>query len=75
MFSSYTLFDQLSEELSAGEGSPSSIVEVGDVKFQAYINGKFRNVILEDALHTPGLRSNLISVSKLEDYQEWQGYG
>jgi len=31
-----------------------------------HINSKTRNIILEDVLHTPGLRSNLISVPKLE---------
>jgi len=66
MFSSYTPFKKPSEGLSADEGSVFSIVGKGDVKFQTYINGKIRNIILEDVLHTPELRSNLISVSKLE---------
>jgi len=52
--------------ISAGEGSVFSIIGKGDVKFQTYINGRVRNIILEDVLHTPELRSNLISVSKLE---------
>jgi len=33
MFSSYTLFDQLSEGLFADEGLVFSIVEKGDIKF------------------------------------------
>ena len=66
MFLSYTLLEKPSEELSAGEGSVFSIVGKGDIKFQTYINGKIRNIILEDVLHTPELRSNLISVSKLK---------
>ena len=67
MFSSYIPFEKPSEGLSAGEGLVFSIVGKGDVKFQTYMNGKTRNIILEDVLHTPGLRSNLISVSKLEE--------
>jgi len=66
MFSSYTPLINPSEGLSAGEGSVFSIIGKGDVKFQTYINGRVRNIILEDVLHTPELRSNLISVSKLE---------
>jgi len=66
MFLSYTPFERPSEGLSAGEGSVFSIVEKENVKFQMYINGKTRNIILEDVLHTPGLRSNLILVPKLE---------
>jgi len=66
MFSSYTLFEKPSEGLSAGEGLVFSIVEKGDIKFQTYINGKIRNIILKDVLHTPELRSNLILVSKLK---------
>ena len=66
MFSSYTPFERPSEGLSAGEGSVFSIVGKGNIKFQMHINGKTRNIILEDILHTSGLRSNLISVPKLE---------
>jgi len=66
MFLSYTSFERPLEELSTGKESVFSIVGKGNVKFQMYINGKTRNIILEDVLHTPGLRSNLISVSKLE---------
>jgi len=66
MFLSYTPFERPSEGLSAGKGSVFSIVGKGNVKFQTHINGKTRNIILEDVLHTPGLRSNLISVPKLE---------
>ena len=66
MFSSYTPLVNLSEGLSAGEGLVFSIIDKGDVKFQTYINGRVRNIILEDVLHTSELRSNLISVSKLE---------
>jgi len=66
MFLSYMPFKNLSEELSANKGLVFSIIGKGDVKFQMYINGRIRNVILKDILHTPGLRYNLISVSKLE---------
>jgi len=66
MFLSYIPFERPSERLSIGKGSVFSIVGKGNVKFQTHINGKTRNIILEDVLHTPGLRSNLISVPKLE---------
>ena len=66
IFSSYTPLVNPSEGLSAGEGSVFSIIGKEDVKFQTYINGRVRNIILEDVLHTPKLRSNLISVSKLK---------
>jgi len=66
MFLSYTPFERPSEGLSAGKGSVFSIVGKGNVKFQTHINGKTRNIIFKDVLHTPGLRSNLILVPKLE---------
>jgi len=66
MFSSYTPLVNPSEGLSAGKGLVFSIIGKRDVKFQIYINGRVRNIILKDILHTPELRSNLISVSKLE---------
>jgi len=66
MFSSYTPFERPLEGLSADEGLVFSIVEKGNIKFQTHINGKTRNIILEDVLYIPGLRSNLISVPKLE---------
>jgi len=66
MFSSYTPLVNPLEGLSVGEESVFSIIGKGDVKFQTYINGRARNIILEDILHTPELRFNLISVSKLE---------
>jgi len=66
MFLSYTPFERPSEGLSAGKGSVFSIVGKENVKFQVYINGKTRNIILKDVLYTPGLRSNLILVPKLE---------
>jgi len=66
MFSSYTPLVNPLEGLSVDEESVFSIIGKGDVKFQTYINGRARNIILEDVLHTPELRFNLISVSKLE---------
>jgi len=42
-----------------------AIVRRGNVDVSCTMNGVTRKITFEDALHTPGLQSNLISVSKL----------
>ena len=42
-----------------------AIVRRGNVDVNCTINGVSRKITFEDALHTPGLQSNLISISKL----------
>ncbi|KAF7768676.1 hypothetical protein Agabi119p4_7919 [Agaricus bisporus var. burnettii] len=50
---------------SAGKGSTFLIEGAGEVGFFTPLDGAPTKIILFDALHTPQLRSNLISVSKL----------
>ena len=51
--------------LAAGKESTFKVLGRGKVKFQADVNGTNRTITLDNVLYTPGLRSNLISVSKL----------
>jgi len=51
--------------LAAGKESTFKVLGRGKVKFQADVNSTNRTITLDDVLYTPGLRSNLILVSKL----------
>ncbi|KAF7778932.1 hypothetical protein Agabi119p4_3277 [Agaricus bisporus var. burnettii] len=50
---------------SAGKGSTFVINGAGEAEVYAPLNGALARIVLSGALHTPHLRSNLISVSKL----------
>ena len=52
--------------LSAGKESTFEITKKGRVEFLTEVNNAQRKIIFDDALHTPGLRSNLISVLVLD---------
>jgi len=51
--------------MSAGKNSIFDIIEKGKVEFETSVDGKTRKVSINDILHAPNLRSNLISVSQL----------
>lgn len=65
LFSSYTLLNKPVIGLGAGQDSTFQIVGTGSVIFESITDGKTRKITLDKALHTPNLRSNLISISKL----------
>ncbi|KAJ3552616.1 hypothetical protein NP233_g12841 [Leucocoprinus birnbaumii] len=65
LFSPYAPFPSAQTGLSAGRDTTFDIVGKGAVKFMTAIGGVNRKVTFEEVLHTPNLRSNLISVSKL----------
>jgi len=53
--------------LAAAKESIFNVTGKGKAKIETYVNSTNRNITFEDALHTPELRSNLISVSKLAE--------
>lgn len=53
--------------LAAGKESVFNIIEKKKAKIQTVVNYTKRNITFKNALHTPDLRSNLISVSKLAE--------
>jgi len=65
MFTSYTPFDKPSSGITAEEGLTFNVAGKGNVEFQTNVHRKKRTITLSDVLHTPGFRSNLISMSKL----------
>jgi len=65
MFTTYRPLKQPSEGLSAERNSMFSIVGKGDIELHTFVEERRQRIILENVLHTPELRSNLISVSKL----------
>ena len=67
LFTTYTPLSQATPGLGAGRDSTFQIVGRGNVKFESVIDGEVKKITLNDVLHTPGLRSNLISVSKLSE--------
>ena len=65
LFTSYTLFEQPSPGLTTEEELTFNVVGKGSVKLQTNINGQRRTITFNNALYTPGFRSNLISVARL----------
>jgi len=65
LFTSYTPFEQPSPGLTAEEGLIFNVVGKGSVKLQTNINRQRRTITFDNALYTPGFRSNLISVARL----------
>jgi len=65
LFTSYTPLSTSLTRLSANKDSTFEIIGKGDVEIKTRVNEKVITVILEDTLHTPDLRSNLISAAKL----------
>jgi len=51
--------------LAAAKESIFNVTGKGKAKIEICVNGINRNITFEDALHTPELHSNLISISKL----------
>jgi len=65
LFTTYTLLNQAIPSLGTGQDSIFQIIRKGSIKFELVIDRKVKKIILNNMLHTPNLRSNLISVSKL----------
>jgi len=65
LFTSYTPFEQLLPGLTAEEGLTFDMIGRGNVKLQTNVNGQKRTITLNNALYTPGFRSNLISMARL----------
>jgi len=66
LFATYSILDNPPIGLCAGKESTFEIIGIGRVEFVTISNGAQRKISIDDVLHTPELRSNLISVSKLE---------
>jgi len=66
-FTTYKTLKQPSVGLSANKGATFSIIEKENIEIITDIKGIRRKVKFENALHTPEMRSNLISLSRLED--------
>lgn len=64
-FESYERLDPPRTGHSAGKGSTFNIMGVGVASFLTNTNGSMLKINMDGALHTPNLRSNLLSVSKL----------
>jgi len=64
-FSSYNMISPPRRENSAGKDSTFTIDGTGVAEFSTTIDGIASRIKINDALHTPQLWSNLISVSKL----------
>jgi len=67
LFTTYTLLSQATPGLGAGQDSIFQIVGRGSVKLESVIDGEVKKITLNNVLHIPGLRSNLILVSKLSE--------
>ena len=65
LFTSYTPFNQPLSGLTAEKGLTFNVVGRGNIEFQTKTNGVKRTITIDNALYTPGFRSNLISMSKL----------
>jgi len=65
LFTSYTPFERPLSGLTAKEGLTFDMVGRGNVKLQTNVNRQRRTITLDNALYTPGFRSNLILVAKL----------
>lgn len=64
-FSKYTPFTPPHQGNSAGKGSTFDIDGTGTAEMMAMVEGIPSKIVLGDALHTPQLWSNLVSVLKL----------
>ncbi|KAF7782993.1 hypothetical protein Agabi119p4_2369 [Agaricus bisporus var. burnettii] len=64
-FSTYDSISPPRQGNSAGKGSTFGIEGVREAEIFTPVNGVSTKIILAGALHTPQLRSNLISISKL----------
>jgi len=64
-FSSYNMISSSQRGNSAGKDSTFTIDSTGVAEFSTTIDGIASRIKMNDVLHTPQLRSNLISVSKL----------
>ena len=67
LFTTYTPLSQATPGLGAGQDSTFQIIGRGSVKFESIIDGEVKKITLNNMLHIPGLRSNLISVLKLSE--------
>lgn len=65
LFSKYQMFSPPRKGNSAGKDSTFTIEGTGTVEFTMIVEGVHSRIVLSDVLHTPHLRSNLVSVSKL----------
>lgn len=74
-FASYSTLDNPPMGLSAGKESTFEITGKGKVEFLTNINDVQRKITFNNVLHTPGLRSNLISVSKLNSKGLYMTFG
>lgn len=64
-FSDYKAISPPRTGNSAGKGSTFSIEGSGTAEFLTAVNGVAAKIVMKGCLHTPQLRSNLISVSQL----------
>jgi len=67
LFTIYKALKQLSVGLLANKGAMFSIIGKGNIEIITNIKDIRRKVKFENVLHTPEMRSNLISLSRLED--------
>ena len=67
LFIIYKPLEQLSTGLSSNKGVTFPIVEKGNIEIITNIKGIKRKVKFKNTLQTLEIRSNLISLSKLED--------
>ena len=67
LFTTYTPLSQATPSLGARQDSTFQIVRRGSVKLESVIDGEVKKITLNNMLHIPALRSNLISVLKLSE--------
>ena len=67
LFTTYKALEQPLVGLSANKGATFSIIGKGNIEIITDIKGIRRKVKFENTLHIPEMRSNLISLSRLED--------
>ena len=65
LFVSYTTLSEPYFGMSVGKNSTFDIIGKGKIEFETSVDGKTRRVSIDGVLHTPNLRSNLISVLQL----------
>jgi hypothetical protein len=73
-FEQYDCLDPPRMGHSAGKGSTFNIIGVGRATFLTNVEGATLKVNMDGALHTPHLRSNLISISKLVTKEKQRSY-
>jgi len=67
LFTTYTPLSQATPSLGARQDLTFQIVKRGSVKLESVIDGEVKKITLNNMLHIPALRSNLISVLKLSE--------